>query len=344
MKKKGKEIFKVVTATALSIGIFSAAFVGINDLALAAVTNVTESITLSAPPPIIPPSNTATNTGNEAPQTTDVTLSVHVGSVHIEGRDLIPSANALSPEAAAQIGAQYILDVIGECIDGSTVWLHYSSMPSMTRSFWRGSVIPSDSTDLNETTFGFVLDAVTGERIDIFNATNQLEGQMALTETIQNALMEARRNMDPDRFYELRAGGPPPQQLDAHIEAATKYAERHFVKTEIVSVEFLGAVATHFDIDANGNLVVLGRQITFAVTDNTGRVADVTIGEETLTLIRISTQHNDLVPSVNQRGAAERSADRPEERPTERPGARSAEIPQEREIPDYWHTERPAYR
>jgi len=344
MKKKGKEILKVVTATALSIGIFSAAFIGINDFALAAATNVTESITLTAPPPIIPPSNTATNTGNETPQTAGITLSVHVGSVHIEGRDLIPSANALPPETAAQIGAQYILDVLGECIDGSTVWLHYSSMPSMTRSFWRGSVIASESTDLNDTMFAFVLDAITGERIDIFNATNQLEGQMALTEEIQNALMEARRNMDPDRFYELRTGGPPPPQLNAHIEAATKYAARHFVKTEIVSVEFLGTVATHFDVDANGNLVVIGRQITFAVIDSTGRVADVTIGEETLTLIRISTQHNDLVPSANQRGAVERPADRPEEQHTERSGGRPAETPHERERPDYWHTERPAYR
>ena len=292
MKKiKGSGI--ITAAAFLSIGIFSAAFIAVNSLTLAAAAGKTESIppvtatvNIPAAEPVMP----------EDYQQPDFTVYVPENKWYSVG------ANDLSAEEAAQIGALYIWDMFGESIDGKAVEMYYSAWDSHTRAYWHGYVADSFEdlknnvmTDAMRTTtnpvYGFTICAASGERVDIQAVSNYVNIP---------ALSELHNDMNRrDELAKLRSAQQPPERLDEYAQAAEAFAAKHFAGSEVVGVEFRNASAYSFDLDENGELFIATQQLLFTVTDSTGREAEVSISRESKALIRIVTQHNDVVPGYN---------------------------------------------
>ena len=295
-----KEVIKVVAATAIGMGVFGVMFVGVNNFALAAETEGVrpiqriESQASTSAVQRVPQERHTPNTTNMAP-----TIRFESGSRTSVMPSAEPSANAISADAAAEIGTQYILDVLGVDIDGKAIHMMYSAHPSMTRTFWRAIVTEQQDTYLNNTLYEFTLDAVSGQRINISNRNRVMP---YMPEEVLNALNEFFQ--DRNRFDEQRAlrTGQPPAQLDGYIQTAKEFAERHFSATEVVSVEFVNSNALAFGFDEHRNLVAIGHQLVFTATDSTGRVADLAINQETHELIWLFTESNDIVPGFNYVG------------------------------------------
>ena len=308
-----KEIIKVVSATALCLGLFGAGFLGINNLVLASATEGVQPIQLVEAAVNIPVANVALQVSEEN-QKPEMALSVIFYS------SAMPSMNAMSYEAAAEAGAQYIWEMFGESIDGNMVHMTYSNHPASIRSLWIGRVLKPDTflptriamdqdTSIDErlhlhasTLFTFSIDAVTGERIDILTYSHWMQP----SEEVRTALDELHSRSQgraTEESIAIRDGGAPPAQLDNYIEAAREFAQRHFSTTEVVSTELVNINAIAFDLDENGNLFATNRQLIFEVTDSTGRVADVAIVESTKQLIWLNTGMNDIVPGCNYVGA-----------------------------------------
>ena len=296
-KKKGKEVLKVIAVTALSIGIMSATFIGINSMAFAASANAVTSMSPVMASAAV--TNTATNvsaTQTTTPETTAQSESFQEPNITVvlpsAAFTRTPGANAMSHEEAAMLGAQYIWDMFGICIDGKTVTMNYQAFPSNIRTYWNGSIgrafveTPMECGDVfhsivdDKEVITFTLDSITGERIDIdrFNfgtppPTTEWGMRIATEE-------------------ELRA----PTPLDGYIQIAKEHAARHFIHADVVSAEFtrIGRPGTRFD--ENGYLIAISRGLVFDVTDSTGRVAEVTFCETTHELLGIMTIHNDIMP------------------------------------------------
>ena len=293
-----KEIVKVTAATAISMAVFGVAFVSINSLALASETSGAWPL----PPVGTQVNSSATHQAPEEFQKPDMVFSVNSNAN--SSLSSVPGSNALSVEVAANIGAQYIWDVFEKSINGKTVHMMYSAHPSMSRTFWRGTVSESGNANSNSVLFEFTIDSVTGQRISISNRNRISVSE--LSQDVLNALQDRSR---ADEIAAIRQGQPP-AQLAGYIQAARTFAEQHFNNTQVVNVEFLNAHALGFSLNANGNLVATNRMLTFSATDSTGRVADITIDEATKQLLSISTENNDIIPGFNRNSAASNSTER----------------------------------
>ncbi|MCL2572127.1 MAG: hypothetical protein FWE11_06955 [Defluviitaleaceae bacterium] len=245
-----------------------------------------------------------------------------------EEMELSPAA--LSLEDAAQIGARYIQDIFGESIDGMYVELEFSDWEHVTRSLWNGAVSVTrrntledraqlreinevfsarleageDFEDVNAdmeglfrdfiytpARFYFVIDAVTGQRINIWKmapaALNRpLPHYMSTQEYID-------REWDGDWESAFEAHVSP-QEIEEISQLAMVYAQRHFNTTVVVDLVFDSAFAVllyagngNFDRDAS---------VVFLATDETGREAHLTFELSSRTLTSISTMNNDFIP------------------------------------------------
>jgi len=302
-KTKGKEILKVAAVAVLSIGVMSAGLIGLNAKVFAGATNNGESMPIIATQAVAAPA--IAQDAQEAPEGFQApTLTIN------EFQENNPSPRALNLEDAAQIGAQYIWDMFGICLDGKFVDLWYQVWPSHTRAYWFGHVAESREALVNsQFLYSFLIDAVTGERIDItrIEITYRPEAvQAALNEQVIRG--DYGRNVDGtgdtifDAILNLRTRHQMPERLDEQEQVAKELAQRHFVRTEVVSAEFVSFGVSNFDLDESGNLVITAHMLTFSVTDSTGRVALVSFNEETGELFNISTQMNDVIPSFDMVG------------------------------------------
>ena len=296
-KQKGNEIIKVAMAAVLSIGLFSAAFIGANNFALAAATGKTESIPSAAATVNIPATATVTPEDYQKPE-----LTVYIP----ENPWYTVNPNAISAEEAAELGALYIWDMFGESMDGKVVEMYYSAWESHTRAYWHGNVANTlDDLTHNGTTdsmpvsynpvYSFTVCATSGERIDIDKKVSHAVG-----DDVSAALSALHNDRNRrDELVNLRSAQQPPEHLDEYYQAAKDFTAKHFVDTDIVSVVFRNASAVGFDLDENGKLFIAAQQLLFTVTDNTGREAEVSISRETKELLHIITQHNDVVPGYS---------------------------------------------
>jgi|GEM_PF-1267639 len=178
-KARIKELLKMATISVLSVSIFSAAFVGFNHLIFAAQTGQSE--VLSAPPaaPTPPPPPIAYEPEyegyNPVQQRTAFvapTLNVIASDWMGENPSTTPRAYTIPMEEAALIGAEYIWDMFGECLDGAYIQMNFGSWEFTTRDQWSGMVGRTRGAfDWNDTSdyerFLFSIDANTGMRIDI---------------------------------------------------------------------------------------------------------------------------------------------------------------------------------
>ena len=304
-KKKINELVKAVMAAALCIGLFSAVFVGVNALAYASVTGKTDNVQLATASVDIPAERTAPE-GYVQP-----TLSVY----EAPNEWYIASADALTPEEAAELGAQYIWEVFGESIDGKAIEMFYSAWPSHTRAYCHGLVLDkprgeepvAGMADLREEAselFNFTLDAVTGERIslyqDLAERYDALKNDLSITTEERLALRKryalyAESNAAADLMV-------PPHELKAYAQIAEEYAQRHFHQSTVTNVAFASAqpyfAGLHRQENQFGDREIVPQyQIYhFTVTDNLGREAEVAVISELKQLYYLSTQDNDIVP------------------------------------------------
>ena len=288
-KVKGNEIIQVALAAVLSIGLCSAAFVGVNNWAFAAATSKTESIPANEATVNIPLAETVSAENYQKPE-----LDVY----EAQNEWYSASADALSYEEAAQLGALYIWDMFGESIDGKAVEMLYTAQPYFTRAYWHGAVADTRADlENHDTLFTFTICAVSGERIDIskFSLGFTEESSSEVKEVLSALMNDSSRR---DEAARVRLGGelPAPAQLDEYAQVAEDFAAKQFCGTEIIRIEFRNAAVAEYGFDENGNIVMTGQRLLFAVMDSTLREAYVTINTETKELLSIETQHNDVVP------------------------------------------------
>ena len=301
-RTNGNEIIKVAMAAVLSIGLFSATFVGINNLAFAAATNKTQSI-----PPVVATANIPATKIVVPEDYQQPELSVYDAT----DKTVAVNPNAISAEEAAELGAQYIWDMFGESIDGKTVVMTYCVWPSHTRAYWMGEVAETkDAAENNVWLFNYYIGAVSGERADIYDMILDIaddrrgrdgewdewdrEKWRLITEFTEEYRLAGR----VDELDEMFAVKPTDEQLDEYGQLAKGYAAKHFVGTEVSDAAFLGG-GVDVDIDEDGNFVKTDKTLEFKVTDSAGRSAVVTVAIETRALLNVSSSQFDIVPGFN---------------------------------------------
>jgi len=273
-----REIVKITAFSVLSIAVLGGAFVGINQMVLANALNKGASIE-----PV------TTNLNSEEFQELEQTrFNLLVTERFLEDRfpeelqhdySFDKPENALTKEAAAQIGAQYIYEMLSENIEGKRVEMSYYDRDSQSRPYWEGRVGISEADIQNhQYDFRFVIDAVTGERIGIENNVGH-----EWSESVLNSLTTFDK---------------PPSVSDEQIVEYTQlvqdFAERHFTETSVNSIRFkvldwLGATRND-----SGEFVVewIAR---FDVVDDTGRFAAAAITLESQQLRHFSTEVSDNI-------------------------------------------------
>lgn len=318
-QNKIKEVLRVAVSAALAVGLFGSMLLGVNHLTLQASTN---GETYLPPAEYVSVPESPVSDEIQVPKVTIINTTYECTEI---------PAIALPLDEAAQIGAQYIYDIFGKCIDGMYVELSFmGSERHMTRNIWSGVVSDRDRGTLermaqsNQLTeefqarvdagecprdvrmnmedlsifdtytpgdFYFMIDAVTGERIDISRPSRgsfnfSIDESRALHE-----YLERRWGRDTSAAFVAEIS-PRTQEELGHI--ARDYGQRHFVNTTVTYVEFAGAWAS-FILSGNNTFdrVVY---VSFVVTDSTGRVASVAVALESHTVSAISTMRNDFIP------------------------------------------------
>ncbi|MCL2216445.1 MAG: hypothetical protein FWB91_05415 [Defluviitaleaceae bacterium] len=311
-KSRTKEIMKVVAVTALSIGMMSATFLGVNRIALAAATNGTETL-----PPISAPVFEAAQT-EDAKITTFSPPALTVVESPNQQYHTIP-AYALSPEDVAQIGARYIWDVFGTCIDGEYVELFFAAHASQSNTWWVGNV------DLDDRWYNFTINGITGERIDISVQPNgpvlspeeiaaieemnsratRIEHESGV-EVVVSEVRHSRWVLLESGWFEMSLAeqmvlaGLSPEALEAYKQTAMELAQRHFDRSVVTDLQLyaLGASSILITFMAPGETGIPIDVLHFTATDDTGREAKIFIPSTAArwNSIRISTHHNDFIP------------------------------------------------
>jgi len=204
------EVAKVVVASIASVGIFGAALFGANNLAFANAQSRTmeippfEAMSVSQNTPIATVDNINMPTANalSAEQSPRRNLTVLDTVIHdwMWGDRDAANENTISAEDAAQIGAQYIYEVFGECVDGATVQMTFNGhlRHRGTLGVWTGIVgdgITPEGIDfempIGTPMFLFMLNAETGEAIHVERMTDFGDGIIML-----NPRSDARITMD----------------------------------------------------------------------------------------------------------------------------------------------------
>jgi len=278
--RKGRGIIITAVASVLSIGIFSALFIGANSIGLAEATGKTG--TIAPRQAVVAPTAAAANA--DADLTADVSdigiiedSQIPAMTIYESSRDGIAnhprSASALTMEEAAEIGAYYIWDMFGDSIYGKHVEMFYTAFPSSTRTYWHGSV--SDSSGelayLNAI-YTFTIDAISGERVSATQIVRRED------ERTMRSSEEALASIE---LYNARS--------DEFIPLVEEFASKHFGNTKLESIELAFA----------GGRVVGEAIITFNVTDETGREARMTFDFYTRWLSSVCSQMSDIVPGWN---------------------------------------------
>lgn len=302
---KLKEILKVAGVSALAIGLFSAAFIGINSLAFAANANASTPLAPIESQEITSPAVSVQNAAQRL-ATTESTIFVPPDATIVVSpfqRDEIP-ASAIPIEEAAHLGAEYIWDVFGVSIDGMYVVMSYMECwdrANMGR--WHGNVtLPRDENSMGfaddwqwgENIFFFGIDSITGERLHI--AYNSPRGNhppqviehdtRPLWESAQGQAIRAMSGYEVADFI-----GMTREEIEAHRLEATAFAQAHFINADIVSVDLgvtfdtptgpmsLPGISVLLDTDAQGNIFGTFETIEFVATDDTGNEARISIGD-----------------------------------------------------------------
>jgi len=320
MKRRIKEILKIMVASIASVGIFGAVLWGVNHFTLNALTN--GYITLSPAVGYVTIPGSTIPLGFDSPNitVTDITFRnaymLHVGEV-----DFL----VMSAKEAAEIGAQYIWDIFGESIDGMYVEVELSHWFNVNRPHWHGMVSVYDRRTLeqreerdrlieeynlrrltgerledireifttspdfieyNPAMIYFTIDAITGERIDI-----------------SRPIDAEKRGMDLAGYwgsYEARMAHTvefTTQQMDELMQIARNLGQAHFSQSTVVGVQFIHAWR-QMSSDMDGNIFVCPGFADFEVRDDIGRIAVMNFCLDDTEVTNIRTVRNDIRPAI----------------------------------------------
>jgi hypothetical protein len=297
MNKKAKEILKVVGVSLATLGVFGAAFAGINHLAF---NNAFDS-----PTPFDAVEAQAVSPTTLATTELFVPPSITIVPFHFDEE---APANAMPMEEAAHVGAQYIWDAFGKSIDGMYVIMTYMDCRLRQGQWrWQGTVALPDEMPENTATFepqgvwewgeivfSFAIDSVTGERIDISYFTPRGNHPPRIIDFDTQALWETPRGqeiraMDNDQLAEF--AGLSQEQLNAFKQEALELAQAHFINSADVNIKpgtfvdtptgriYLPSVNVWLDTDEDGEIIGTFENIQFIATDENGNQAVVVISE-----------------------------------------------------------------
>jgi hypothetical protein len=278
-KSKFNEIIKVLIVSIITILLFSVSFIGINRFALAAVINRTKTI-----PPPSEVSNNILSYMDAVPKDYPSPVITVIEPAYADIR--LNNINTLSAQQAAQLGAQYIWEVLGENIDGKTVYMSYNILPSNTKFYWVGMVMDNskEAGSTRESFIQFMINAVSGERISIHDMR-------------KNDMDFPAKAMTLDEYNELLT--TIPVNIGKYEQLAKEYAQKHFNLTDVTGVTWGGiqVVTASGDRRSSGNVILsMDTLLSFTFTDQRGREAKVTVSMETDKLCSLTTQHNDFMP------------------------------------------------
>jgi len=324
-KSRAREITKVVAASILAIGLFSVSLMGINQWAFARAVNTTYSFPLAAE---------AVEVQQNQPSEGFVEPDVTISASPWQRYNPEISAYAMSMEEAAQIGAEYIWDIFGICMDGMHFEMMFSDWNTASRTYWQGSVYTSEEAAaamaafneaMNEAvsrdqqldlsawndrpespTHHFMIDAVTGMRVDI---SGNLEAPQYISAEDIEILRDRRTFGDlwvtwfaKDIYEQIAYLGISAEQIEAYEQTAREIAYRHFNNSELVDIQLAnqrGGLNANPHFDENGEVTFILETVAFAAMDDTGREALIAFPAESARFaaaITIGTQHNDFIP------------------------------------------------
>ena len=295
MKKsisKGKEMMKVAAISTLSLGLFSLAFVGINQLAFAQAASQTVVEIATATPMYVV--ETSLPEGFEKP-------NLRILESPYQHYHPIP-LSAMTMEDAAMAGAQYIWDVFGKSVDGMYVTMQFSHWVGRSRGFWQGAVsLDGTGTGL---TYSFSIDSITGERVDI-SMFESLDIE-PMTEEYASNILQFREAVLGSGWFDMTLEqridflGLSNETFEGYTVLARAFAEKHFNNSAVVDM-----MLSDEGLRLKGNSMELS-DFVFIAVDDTGREAIVTISfgflDNGYGNIGISTQHNDFVPGFSYVG------------------------------------------
>jgi len=201
-KRKVSEVVKVMATSLVLVGAFGFALMGANRLAFtnasARTVDIPQFEAMSVSQGMNASASSAENmqalvaNALAAEQTPRRDLTVNETSFDswMWGNHIMDE-NTLSAEEAAQIGAQYIYEVFGECVDGATVEMTFNGhlRHRGTLGMWIGTVSDgtavdsADSADLStgRPLFIFMINSETGEAIHVEQMTSFGEGLVLLS-------------------------------------------------------------------------------------------------------------------------------------------------------------------
>jgi hypothetical protein len=237
-KRKINEVVKIAAASLLSIALFGGVLLGANRLAFANAASRTMELPPLEAMNVSPEINNAVSLGAalsaspEAPRSLNVKETASeswiFGSYH--QRD----ENTLTAGEAAQLGARYIYELFGECIDGATVHMTFNGHMRHRggSGVWSGivgdGILPGRvDTDIpmliGIPSFLFMINAETGEAIHVERMTQGEDGMIILTPR-----SDARITMEVPHFHWGEPGDRFDRWNDGEIHVGRRFSVKIF--------------------------------------------------------------------------------------------------------------------
>ena len=275
--KKNKGFVRVATASILSVGLLGAGY--------ALVASETFASTPHNTTPVV--------VHYESASQNFVAPSLTVSECRVNGGCTTPSRNALSMEKAAQYAARYIWDVTGVNVDGMHVEMNYAPWISHNRSYWVGRIGDSKEamSDFSQYAFRFIIDATTGERIDLHQSFPWLTN-LPQVATPEGGIFTSDIQGGECPWTNFSNG-----QREVYIKMANDFAQGQFNNTTITNIKFVGSASAGLAKDGDGGFVMRERTLIFNVTDESGRIAELSFWMNNGRLSSIITNHNDILPN-----------------------------------------------
>jgi len=192
--------------------------------------------------------------------------------------------DALTIEEAAAIGGRYVLDVLDDDLEGMYMEMTFNYNPHISHSTWIGNIAASPA-DFGREAEGFMpglivftLDAVTGERISIFDSNVESVTTVGPLELLSE---EERWALFPE---------PDEDEMALALAIAHDYAERHFSDSEVNTI----VPGVYFGGTTDSAYFPSSR-LHFVATGDGGKIIEIMIQRETMELFYLGVPLEILV-------------------------------------------------
>lgn len=187
------------------------------------------------------------------------------------------SIEIISIEEAAQIGAHFVYQILGNNLENMYMKLIYNFNPHIFERSWTGAIstLSEFKEDWSNVSIIFSINAETGERIELIN--REIEPLHGINDFQMETMPESELLEifpEPDAF-----------EIASMKEVVREIADKHLENTEIVAIEYgfwteSGEPATTY----------FPSQISpFFVIDTNDQLIEINIQRETHTLVTINT-------------------------------------------------------